>query len=221
MHIEIDARKPVEGYAWHGYYAARFAWRDESALLVRSSMGLRSMTTQNRPESPDYLQLQLGKQNTVLFPMGLPFHQRHGSRMLDMMLICEGERSRSFDICIGLDREQPMQTALGLVSPVAIVPLAKGPPHVGATGWLYHLDASNLLLTSLRPAPDQAKTMIATILECASSGSQAQFRCVRDPVRAVMQDLLRHPMIDLNVQGDAVDFESSANDLVQLRVEFG
>ena len=54
----------------------------------------------------------------------------------------------------GLDRDQPMQTALGIVTPVPVVETGMGPPHVGATGWLFHLDAPNLVLTSLRPAAD-------------------------------------------------------------------
>lgn len=220
LRIELEPRQPPEGYAWHNYYGARFAWRDESAALVRGSTGLRSITSQNRPESPDYLELLTSKHKTAIFPAGLPFHQRHGGRMLDVLLVCEGEQARAFELGIGLDREQPMQTALGLVSPVAVVPLTQGPPHVGATGWLYHLDASNVLLTSLRPALDHDNALVATLLECASAGSQAQFRCVRDPVRAVMQDARGQTVMDLTVQGDAVEFEVSASDLLHLRVEF-
>jgi alpha-mannosidase len=221
LRVELEPRKPADGYAWHAYYGARFAWREESATLVRGCTGLRSMTSQNRPETPDYLELQMGgRQNTALFPGGLPFHQRHGGRMLDVLLVCEGERARAFELGIGVDREQPMQTALGVVSPVAVVPLEQGPPHVGATGWLYHLDASNVLLTSLRPVADHENALVATMLECSSAGGQAQFRCVRDPVRALLQDLRGNALIDVSTQGDAVDFEVSANDLLQLRVEF-
>jgi hypothetical protein len=41
--------------------------------------------------------------------------------------------------------------ALGLVTPVPLVPAAKGPPHVGATGWLFHLDMPNIALLGMRP----------------------------------------------------------------------
>jgi hypothetical protein len=220
LRIEIEPRQPVEGYAWHSYFGARFAWREESATLVRGTTGLRSVTSQNRPETPDYLEVRVGRQSTVLFPGGLPFHQRHGSRMLDVLLVCEGEQGRAFDLGIGLDREQPMQTALGLVSPVGVVATTQGPPHVGAAGWLYHLDASNLLLTSLRPAPEHPDGLLATILEGTGAGGPTQFRCVRDPVRAVVQDLSGTALIDVPVQGDAVELEVSANELLQLRVEF-
>ncbi len=83
----------------------------------------------------------------------LPFHQRHEGRMLDVILQPEGEDATTFDLGIALDRDMPMQTALGYTSPVALVPTTKGPPHVGSSGWLFHLDAPNLLLTRLMPGP--------------------------------------------------------------------
>src|SRR5207244_5409779 len=107
---------------------------------------------------------------------------------VDILLVPEGETSPSFDLALGLDRDYPMQTALGMVTPVPVVPTAKGPPHVGATGWLFHLDAPNLVLTGLRPAPEGADAVIARLLECGSHGLQAEFRCVRDPRRAVLRD---------------------------------
>ena len=94
-----------------------------------------------RPETPDYVEIRIGSQSTVIFPGGLPFHQRHGGRMLDVILVPEGETARSFDLAIGLDRVSPMQTALGMVTPLPVVPVASGPPHIGASGWLFHLDA--------------------------------------------------------------------------------
>ncbi len=69
-----------------------------------------------------------------------------------------------------------------------MVPTTQGPPHIGATGWLAHLDASNLLLTSLRPAADGADAVTARVIECAGVGvctsdyGQLTFRKVRRPV---------------------------------------
>src|SRR5207244_216225 len=110
------------------YFGSRFAWRDERGALLRSVSGTGYVTTLPRPQTPDYLELRLARQGTVLLPGGLPFHQRHEGRMLDVILIPEGEEATTFDLGIALDREQPMQTALGLVSPLAVVPTSKGPP---------------------------------------------------------------------------------------------
>ncbi len=91
LRIEIYPQQPPQGYPWHAYYGARFAWRDERAALLRGVNGTGFLTSHTRPETPDYLELRSGRQSTVLFPGGLPFHQRHGGRMLDVILVPEGE----------------------------------------------------------------------------------------------------------------------------------
>jgi hypothetical protein len=220
LRIDIMPVQPPQGYPWHAYYAARFAWRDERATLLRGVNGMSSITSHSRPETPDYLEIRLGRQNTVLFPGGLPFHQRHGGRMLDILLVCPGEATRTFDLAIGLDREYPAQTALGLVTPAPVVATTQGPPHVGAEGWLFHLDAPNLLLTSLRPVAGGVDGLVARLLECGGFESHAELRCVRDPQRAALLDARGELQMDAPTQGDAVLLDVARNDLVQLRIDF-
>ncbi len=220
LRIEVFPAQPPEGYPWHAYFGARFAWRDERATLLRGVNGSAALTSHTRPESPDFLEVRLGRNNVVLFPGGLPFHQRHGGRMLDVLLVCPGETTQTFDLAIGLDRDFPMQTALGMVTPAPAVTVDRGPPHVGQEGWLYHLDAPNLLLTSLRPAPDGADGVLARLLECAGHGSAAELRCVRDPVRASLLDARGAPLTEAVTRGDAVALDVLPNDLITLRVDF-
>ncbi len=220
LRIEIYPELGAAGYPWHSYYGARFAWRDERAMLLRGVNGTGYITSHNRPQTPDYLELRLGRQNTVLFPGGLPFQQRHGARMVDVILMPPGETENTFDLALGLDRENPMQTAWGLISPVVVLPVAKGPPHVGDRGWLFHLDSPNLLLTSFRPAPDGADAITTRMLECGLHGGTAELRCVRNPRRAVLFDARGEVVRDADTYEDAATFEVSSNDWVQLRVEF-
>jgi hypothetical protein len=97
---------------------------------------------------------------------------------------------------------------------------SKGPPHIGATGWLYHLDATNLLLTSMRAAPDGADGMLLRMLETSVHGGPAEFRCVRNPNRAVLLDARGESLMEGGISGDAATFETAPCDLVQLRVDF-
>jgi alpha-mannosidase len=225
LRIEINPDQPPQGYPWHTYYAARFAWRDERATLLRGVNGMSSITSQSRPETPDYLEIRLGRQNTVIFPGGLPFHQRHGGRMIDVLLLCPGEQTQTFDLAIGLDRDYPMQTALGLVTPTPVAAMTQGPPHVGTEGWLFHLDAPNLLLSCLRPAASNgegggANGIVARLLEIGGFGGQAELRCVRDPQRAQLLDASGASQMDVSTQDDAVLLDVGRHDLLQLRVDF-
>jgi hypothetical protein len=220
MRIELFAEHKPQGYPWHAYYGARFAWRDERATLMRGVQGQGSVTTHPRPVTPDYLELRSGRQRTLLLPGGLPFHQRHGTRMLDVILVPPGETAHAFELALGLDREQPMQTAWGFASPVVVLPVAKGPPHVGPAGWLFHLDAPNLLLTSLRPEPGDVPAVAARLLEVAGFSGGAELRCPRDPTSAELTDAVGTLQQPLSTQGDAVPFDFAASDLVNLRVGF-
>lgn len=220
MRLEIMPEVKPTGYPWHAYYGARFAWRDERTTLLRSVNGISYVSNHRRPETPDYIELRSGKQATFLFMAGLPFHQRQENRMLDVILVPEGETETTFDLAIGLDREQPSQTALGLATPVPVVATTKGAPHVGAAGWLFHLDAANLLLTGLRPLADGGDGIVLRLLECSVYSGQAELRCVRSPVDAKLVDARGGHVLTLGTSGDAAILEVSPCDMVQLRVDF-
>ena len=150
--------------------------------------------------------------------------------MLDVILVPEGEKTTTFELGIAFDRDVPMQTAWGYTSPLAIVPTTKGPPHIGASGWLFHIDASNLLLTRLIPGtmqnsasrererPEDAIT--ARFLECANYSGLAEFRCVRDPQRASVLDARGQFVLEAHRSGDVVHLEVTPNDLAHVQVEF-
>jgi hypothetical protein len=220
LRVELFPEHAPQGYPWHAYYGARFAWRDERATLLRGVQGQGSVTTHPRPVTPDYLELRSGGERTLILPGGLPFHQRHGTRMLDVILVAPGESAHAFELALGLDREHPMQTAWGFASPVVVLPVTKGPPHVGPAGWLFHLDSPNLLLTSLRPEPGEAPAVTARMLEVGGFAGRAELRCPRDPTAAELTDALGSLQQQLGTQGDAVPFDFAEYDLVNVRVGF-
>jgi hypothetical protein len=223
LRVEIFPEKSPEGYPWHAYYAARFAWRDERASLSRGSDETGYITTHTRPVSPEFLEIRYGDERTTIFPAGLPFLQRHGGRMVDVILVPEREETKAFDISLGFDREYPAQTALGLATPTTVVPTTKGPPHIGPSGWLFHLDAPNLVLTGLRPARPPASGGSAIelrLLESTGFGGTAELRCVRNPSRACTLDAAGEPFVELTANGDAVTIDYLAGDLLRIRVEF-
>jgi hypothetical protein len=224
IRVEIFPEKPPEGYPWHAYFGSRFAWRDERATLLRGWNAGSFITNHTRPVSPDFLEIRIGSERTTIFPNGLPFLNRHGGRMIDVILVPEGEQSKSFDIALGLDREYPAQTALGLSTPASVVPTAKGPPHVGASGWLFHLDSPNLVMTGLRPAkPGEgaASAMMMRLIECTTFGGASELRCVRNPLRAVSLDAAGNTLTELSVNGDAVSLDVLSSDMQLVRVDFG
>lgn len=225
MRVELTPRQPAAGDPWHAYFGARFAWRDERAYLFRGMGGMSQPTASPRPQSGEFLDLRIGPMATALFPGGLPFHRKHDGRMLDMILIPEGETATAFDIGIALDRDLPMLTAFGLASPLAVVPTAKGPPHVGTSGWLFHLDMPSLLMTRLLPGPREKGStaqdaVTAQFLECAGFAAHAEFRCVRNPTRAALLTGSGDLIMDAQTFEDVVTIDVPPNDWMQVQIEF-
>jgi hypothetical protein len=218
--IEIDAERMPHGYPWHAYFGARFAWRDERSTLLRSVGGSGYVTNHTRPVTTDYVEIRQGRQSTALILGGLPFLQRHGSRMLDVILVPPEEKARSFHLGIGLDREYPTHTAQGFVTPVPVVPVAKGPPHVGAAGWLFHVDASNVLVTSIRPGPEGEDAVRVRLIECGGYSARVSFRSVRDPAKASLVNARGEPTGSAQTSGDAAIFQVDQGAIQDLELKF-
>lgn len=223
VRIELDVRHQPSGYPWHAYYGARFGWRDDRGVLFRGVNGQNTMTGYTRPVSPDYLEVRLGSERSFLFTGGLPFIQRNGSRMADLILVPEGEQGRVFELLLACDREQPMQTAAGWVSPTPVVVTEKGPPPVGSSSWLAHVDMPSLILTSLRPteaSEGMNRAVVAQFIECAGFGGAAELRFARDPSQASAVDGMGHPSQPLSMANDAVQLDYSAGETLRVKVDW-
>ncbi len=222
LRIELYPVHPPRGYPWHAYYGCRFAWRDERAAMLRGMCGASWQTHHTRPVTSEFLEIRSGNRSTQLFPGGLPFHQRHGSRMLDVILIPSGEEATRFDLGLSLDRDQPVSLAQGMVTPVVMVATEKGPPPVGRSGWLGHVDAPNLMVSCLRPCstPDGHRAILARWIECSGYAGASEWRFAQQPSRAVTLQSDETMQLELPFAEDAVLVEYSANEFVEVRFDF-
>jgi hypothetical protein len=223
LRIELDVRHKPSGYPWHAFYGARFGWRDDRGVLFRGVNGANTQTGYTRPVSPDYLEVRLGAERSFLFTGGLPFIQRHGSRMADVILVPEGEESRTFEMLLATERDVPMQTAMGWTSPSPVVMTEKGPPHIGASAWLAHVDMPSLLVTSLKPCePGEGmnRAIAGTLIETVGFGGAADMRFARDPKQASLVDGTNKPLQPITMNGDAVPLEYSAGETLRVKAEW-
>lgn len=220
LHLALELQQPPTGYPWHAFYGVRFAWRDPRTPLFRAVDFETYGTTHTRPETIEFVELRTGSDRTAILTGGLPFLQRQGNRMLDVILVPEGETRREFDLAIVLDADDPILAARAFVTPPIVVPVVKGPPHVGSSGWLFHIDAVNILVNSLRPAPDHSDAILARLAEIRGAATEAVFRCPRPPVRAYLVNEWDVPVSDLPVADDGVQLSFSANEMKRLLIHF-
>ena len=212
--LEFDAVEPPTGEAWASYLGVRFGWRDERAALFRGCSGATVATRSERFHAPDFLEVRLGGERTFVFPGGLPFWKKSGPRTADLLLIPPGETARRFEFLIAADREVPMQTAQGWLTPAPLVATDKGPPGGAESGWLGHVDLPSLLLTGLRP---DGPGVTARLQEMSGFGGAAELRFARPVTAATQIDGEGGLVQPLSVSGGAVPVEFSANELVRVR----
>ncbi len=211
----------IDGQAspWHSYLASRFAWPDPQSLLIRGVGSLAEASRSQRPESPYFVEIHGRKHRVAILPGGLPFHQKHSERMLDMLLITATETVRTFEFAIGLDLPNPFQAALDLITPPAMI-ACNGPPACGSRGWFFHLDASNIVITSLSPLhPDRCGVRLR-LFESAGRYTRARLQCLRTVTEARMTDFHGQRLASLESEGDRVTLDLSPHEFTQLEIEF-
>ncbi len=215
LEIELEPMQEPRADPWNSYFASRFAWAEEEAELY-ASVGLASQASgARRIEAPAYIEIRAPRAGCTILTGGLPYHRRIGGRMLDSLLIVKGESRRRFRLGIAADLKHPAQQAIHLLQPFPVVGgIAR--PASGETGWLFHLDARNVVATYWSPLVESGCVagFQVRLLEVEGRSGRVHLRCMRSPAKARQVDFLGAPLIDLAVQEDRVALDIGAYEWV-------
>jgi alpha-mannosidase len=141
--------------------------------------------------------------------------------MLDTLLISRGERQRRFRLGIGIDLAYPLHEALGLLAPQAIVPDVPRPSS-GASGWLVHLGARNVIATSLRPLVEASRVVgfAARLLEIAGRPASLTVTAFRPIQAAATVDFLGSPLATVKIEDGKAKLDLAANEWTELHARW-
>jgi alpha-mannosidase len=209
---------------WSVYLASRWAWPDVNSMLRRTVLWSPELTEVDRPETPDALDISTRTQRTAILFGGLPYHRKYGGRMLDTLLVAGNESCRSFSLGVVLDLEYPFHAAQDLITPAVVVPTDDGPPALGVTGWLAQLDRRNVAISRVEfteNAGDRGWGLVFHLLEAAGQSGRCRLRLFRNPTWARQVDFLGETIIDLSVEGDAVQVDLTPHELARIEVTLG
>ncbi len=155
VEFELDIDQAPDGDPWSNYFCSRFAFGDMTAAITRSVLGGAQPAGDDRFESPHFVEIANESSRVTITSPGLPFYRKTRSssnpgspkRMIDAILIPEGEQQRRFRFRISVDQPYPMQDALDLLTPPLVCPDVSGPPPLGSRGWFFHVDTPNVQIT--------------------------------------------------------------------------
>jgi alpha-mannosidase len=210
---------------WGHYLACRWAWPDPQSALRRTALLAPTSTEAERPETPDALDITSRQRRTTLLFGGLAHHRRHGSRMLDTLLVAGSESSRTFDLGVTLELEHPFPAALDLTAPALVVPTGTGPPRSGPAGWLLQVDHKSVAILRLafepRAGDGQGWGLVADLIETAGQPARCRLRAFRDPTQARQVDGHGEHVIDLSIDRDAAMIDLTPHEIARVELTLG
>jgi alpha-mannosidase len=228
VEIELDGLEEPGADPWNSYCAARFAWPDAAADLWRGVGLTRQKTDASRLEAPEYIDIENGTGRISILTGGLPYHRRSDPRMLDSLLVVHGERARLFRFAIGVDLPQPAASAVELMTPTLAL-FESGPPLATASGWLFHVDAKNVVATDWQPLAGEADSAAATggaglpttgfrarLLETAGRAGRVTLRVFRPVAAARQVDFLGQTMFEVPVDHDKITLDFAAYEWIEI-----
>jgi alpha-mannosidase len=221
IEVELDVEEQPRAEAWGSYYAARFAWNDETADLGRGTFLLHQPTKAARPESPYFLEIETEAHRTQILTGGLPYHLAVGHRMADVLLVGRGERRRRFQLTVALDRPQPSSEALAALEPLIQLPGAPrpaGPP----SGRLFAVDTRSVIATHWETIVEGDRTagFRCRLLETIGTAGRVELHAVRKMLTARLVDGCGQTLVDLPAGDDRVEFELGAYEWIELEAKF-
>lgn len=161
LNIDIELTPNVElgDDPWNSYFAARFAWKDETAELFGALNQIRQPLGRKKIESPYFIDLETEKERTSILTGGIPWHRRRGSRELDSILMVKGETRQIFSMGIGIDLTHPVQSAVSMLTPPRSLFQTSPPPAPVETSWLFQIDTRNVVATAWSPLIEGGKVV--------------------------------------------------------------
>jgi alpha-mannosidase len=222
LEIELDPEEEPRADPWGSYYCARFAWPDEGADLYRTINDVRHKSEAVRFEAPQLIEVENGERRVAILTAGLPYHRRHGLRMLDSLLITRGETARRFRLGIGVDLPHAIHAATTFQLPDMVASTGTPPAASAAAAWLFQLDNRNVLPTSWSPWIEEGQIVgfRVRLLETAGRPARVQVKGFRDLAMARQVDFCNQEIGDCRLENGAMCVQLSGHEWAELEARW-
>ncbi|MCA9043910.1 MAG: hypothetical protein KDA69_06290 [Planctomycetaceae bacterium] len=226
VEIELDVLHMPEGDPWTNYYCCRFAWKQESAALSASMQEGAHLVTAPRIEAPHFFEIADDKYRTTIHTPGLTFHRKVNERMLDTLLVTEGEKARKFEFVVSLDNSYPFSATRNFFTPPLVIPTQHAPPEGGRSGWLFHVGGSNVQLQRILPLLPPKRHNASPhgfrlrLLETEGLHRTIPIHCFRTPNEALQVDLNGETLATVPIENEALQVNIAGYEMCDVEVRY-
>jgi hypothetical protein len=107
---------------------------------------------------------------------------------------------------IAFDQQFPMQAAISSVTPPVVIPVDRGPSSSGASGWLFHVGAKNVMLLKILPLDSvqagSAAGYVLRLMETEGLAKAFKLYAFRQPSKARLRDFIGQTICPLGIDPD-------------------
>jgi len=195
LDIDLQLDETLSGNPLENYAACRFAWNENDGADLFRSIHTQSVASErNVMMGEHFVELAIddlrrgsSPQRLSIFPLGLPWHVRSHSHMLDTLLLPAGSSSGRFQLAIGVGRERPWDDAIRLMAAPDNADSAAALAALAARddGTAVRAEGSVRLTTGM--VISEAEEVVGLqcgLLESAGSRHTARLQLPRTPVAA-------------------------------------
>lgn len=210
------------GNPWMTYFASRFAWDNESAAITRSMLGQAAGFRMERFDAADYIEVADADQRLLIIPHGRPYHRRTGPRMLDSLLLVEGETAREFQFTLDFDQPFPMRSVMEAIRPAVVLQPTNRIPKAAVAGWILGVSAKNVQAARCRviKVDDETIGLVIVLQETEGRKANCQLRTVRPPKTARLRRPDGSTIQELTPDANGTLIEFSAFQLKEVELTF-
>jgi alpha-mannosidase len=220
IRLHVEPLVPLSGDPEENYVACRWAWPEEKAMILPANGYLLQASRSADFEAPQLIEMRERKLFTDLFTHGLPFHKRVGYRMMDTLLLVEGETRRDFMLSVGLDLAQPWSAVHDNLWPAVVRQVTHGPPKLGRSGWLAKVDSSSILCTRMTPVEHDRAGVQLRLLETNGTSTRAQLQFARDAQSGRLTNHRGQLIFDLYAADNGLAVDFSPHETLQVEAFF-
>ena len=175
-----------------------------------------------RFEAPQLIEVENGERRVSILTAGLPYHRRHGLRMLDSLLITRGETARRFRLGIGVELPHAIHAATTFQLPDMVASTGTPPAASAAAAWLFQIDNRNVLPTSGSPWVEEGQVVgfRVRLLETAGRPARIQIKGFRDLAMARQVDFCNQGIGDCRLENGAICVQLSGHEWAELEARW-